>query len=296
MKLFNTFYALAAIIFLMRSDIAMSASATHISKPTTDVVTNDLLGCWVGMFVPGKKVAEIVTGESYAWDFENKINISIDKIDGGNVTGHSVVAGNYRPFSGIITKEKTIYKFVVKEPGDDKYDGVFQFYIDEADRKLTGTWKANNKIRIPVRRYTLEKKIFIYNAAIRLDHNDRFVDWIKKRKTAPGERGYGDYDISYFTTTGEVYKYNASAQQLTTDQVANLKKADLFVLRNSIYARHGYSFKNQQLRAYFDRQEWYIPISTDIRKDLTAIEKKNIELLMRYENNAKEYYDAFGRG
>jgi hypothetical protein len=75
-----------------------------------------------------------------------------------------------------------------------------------------------------------------------------------------------------------------------------MKKADLFVLRNAIYARHGYSFKNQQLRAYFDQQPWYIPISTDIKSELTPIEKQNIALLMRYENNAKEYYDAFGRG
>ena len=90
-------------------------------------------------------------------------------------------------------------------------------------------------------------------------------------------------------------KYNASADVITKVQAANLKKADLFVLRNAIYARHGYSFKKPQLRMYFDQQSWYIPVSTDVRNELTGVEKKNIALLMRYEKNAKEYYDVFGR-
>jgi hypothetical protein len=50
------------------------------------------------------------------------------------------------------------------------------------------------------------------------------------------------------------------------------------------------------LRAYFDKQRWYIPISADVKNDFTEIEKKNIELLLRFEKNAKEYYDEFGRG
>ena len=73
-------------------------------------------------------------------------------------------------------------------------------------------------------------------------------------------------------------------------------KTKLRVIRNMIYARHGYSFKNRPLRVFFDAQEWYIPVNTDIKKDLTEIEKKNIQLLLKFEKNAKEYYDYFGRG
>lgn len=93
-----------------------------------------------------------------------------------------------------------------------------------------------------------------------------------------------------------MFKYNASTQELTIAEVSNLKKGDLFILRNAIYARHGYSFKNPQLRAYFDAQTWYIPASTDVKDLLTETEKQNISLLLRYERNAKEYYDVFGRG
>ena len=68
------------------------------------------------------------------------------------------------------------------------------------------------------------------------------------------------------------------------------------MLRNSIYARHGYSFRKRQLRAYFDKQDWYIPVHANIKSDLTEIEKKNIQLLLKYEEHAEEYYDEFGRG
>jgi len=126
----------------------------------------------------------------------------------------------------------------------------------------------------------------------------RYVDWTKKKTKyiKDPELDYDGYDTSYFATSNDVYKYNASATLLTRNEVANMKKADIFILRNAIYARHGYSFKNQQLRAFFDKQSWYIPVSADVKNEFTEIEKKNIELLLRFEKNAKEYYDEFGRG
>jgi pyridoxine 5'-phosphate synthase PdxJ len=73
-------------------------------------------------------------------------------------------------------------------------------------------------------------------------------------------------------------------------------KGDLEVLRNSIYARHGYSFRNRKMRYIFDNYtEWYMPVSLNVEKELTEIEKKNIDLLKRYENHAAKYYDEFGR-
>lgn len=290
MKLLKALCILA-VMATLQSHAANSPAA---SKPAVNPNAS-FLGYWVGMFKPDKDIVGISAGEHDAWDFENKITISIDEINNDQVKGHSVVAGNYRPFIGEMINEGKSFHFLVKEPGDDKYDGIFDFYI--TGNFLTGTWKANNKIRIPKRNYSLEKKIFRYNPDIKLTESNQYVNWVKNKKVSPNDPHYrSDYDISYFTTTRDLYKYNASLSILTKEQVSNLKKADLFILRNSIYARHGYSFKNQQLRAYFDREPWYIPVSTDVKNEFTAIEKKNIELLMRYEKNAKEYYDVFGRG
>jgi hypothetical protein len=38
-----------------------------------------------------------------------------------------------------------------------------------------------------------------------------------------------------------------------------------------------------------------MPVSTDVRNDLTDLEKKNIELIKRYEEHAEKYYDEYGR-
>ncbi len=73
-------------------------------------------------------------------------------------------------------------------------------------------------------------------------------------------------------------------------------KADLEILRNSIYARHGYSFKNKRIRYVFNHHvDWYIPVSIDVRAKLTPLEVANIDLIKRYEGHADRYYDTFGR-
>jgi len=230
---------------------------------------------------------------------ENKINISIDKIEGTKVIGHSVVAGNDRPFEGTIQEiDNGLFEFKVKEPGDDKYDGVFSFTI--GDNSLEGSWKAYKKIEIQEREYSLEKKVFEYNPNIMLEEGE-YINWNKfKEKKDVFEIDDNEFEEwisrTYSSATSSIYELNASNELLTKEAVENLKKGDLIIIRNTIYARHGYSFKNRPLRVFFDAQEWYIPVHSNIKSDFTEIEKQNIKLLLRYEKNASEYYDYFGRG
>jgi len=51
-------------------------------------------------------------------------------------------------------------------------------------------------------------------------------------------------------------------------------KEDLEIMRNEIFARHGYCFKKKHLRKQFENKDWYIPNSVDIKNDLTEIEKR----------------------
>ncbi|WP_118952211.1 YARHG domain-containing protein [Taibaiella helva] len=280
---------------------AAETPAKRLERPgnTSLVAGNeaDLPGYWVGMFEPDTDAGHVSAGEGFHWDYANKINIVIEKADHGVVTGHSVVAGNDRPFEGTVVLKEGRYIFALKEPGDDKYDGVFSFSVAQGDSVVSGTWEAYKKIRIPRRKFELTKTLFRYNPELMPDYR-RYVDWNKKGKRIEYEldEDVTEYDYSYFTTTDEVSRYNASTRLLTAAEVSNMTKADLFVLRNTIYARHGYSFRNQQLRAYFDVQPWYVPVSNDVKSEFTETEKKNIQLLLRYEKNAREYYDVFGRG
>ena len=75
----------------------------------------------------------------------------------------------------------------------------------------------------------------------------------------------------------------------------NLRPEDLRIMRNEIYARHGYTFRLREMRDHFEGQDWYMPVSFNVSTQLTAVEQKNEALIKRYENYGADHYDAFGR-
>ena len=84
----------------------------------------------------------------------NELLINIESInEDGAVDGYNVVKNNRRVLTGSVIRNGTNYDFILKEPGDGEWDGVFTFTITE--NQATGTWKANNgKLS---RNFTLEK-------------------------------------------------------------------------------------------------------------------------------------------
>ncbi|RJE70587.1 YARHG domain-containing protein [Reichenbachiella sp. MSK19-1] len=263
---------------------------------------------WVGFFNPHKDIEmegkHVFADEGLYWGRRNKISISIDEVIEDSIVGHSVVAGNHRPFYGKIQLTDKGKKCIVKEPGDDKYDGQFTFEI--VNDHLIGVWTAYENIEIPKREYKLNQMSYKYDKDIMLERAGRYGNWDKfidhgtqieiYDEGTPDEQVYEWVKREYASSTEKIYEINASNKELTKEDVENLTNSDLVVIRNTIYARHGYSFKNRPLRVFFDAQDWYIPVHADIKQDFTEIEKKNIQLLLRYEKNAKEYYDYFGRG
>jgi hypothetical protein len=197
---------------------------------------------------------------SFVGDFgDNKITLLIIKAEGDSVLGRSIVGGNDRPFAGVFTKNEKTYSITAKEPGDDKDDGVFNFTIHEDSTDIvTGSWKANDKKRPVPKTYTLQRKKFEYRT-----------------------------DVGTWPET--------SQRLLKPKEVENMFKQDLEFMRNEIFARHGYCFKKKNLRQQFEMQDWYVPNTVDIKGYLTDIEKKNIEMIKRYEKYATDYGDEYGR-
>ena len=188
----------------------------------------------------------------------NKITMLITKVFGDSVGGRTIVGGNDRPFYGTFIKTGTSFAFSAKEPGDHKDDGEFSFTIDESDPNIiSGSWKPNTKDK-KEKTYQLQRKAFEYKT------------------------GVGNYPES-------------SQRLLKADDVENLPKRELEFMRNEIFARHGYCFNRKHLRQQFEMQDWYVPSTVDIKGLLTAVEKKNIEMIKRYEKYAEEYGDEYGR-
>ncbi len=254
----------------VNNDVASSASDP-----------NSLIGFYVGDF------EAVVSDSKKAPSYFNRINIAIDSITNKMLFGHSVVAGNKRPFKGSVSLNDDVYMSEAKEPGNDKYDGVFTFTINPSAKKIIGTWIANDsKLAVTKRSYSLTKKIFQYDPQQNLNLGGRHIVYDPKNNN----------ELEGEAITEEAGKFNASAIELQGKDIENMYKRDLEVMRNAIYARHGYSFKNRVMRYFFDTEiGWYIPVSTDVSKELTELEKKNIALIKSYEDYATAYYDSFGR-
>lgn len=203
--------------------------------------TDPILGYWVGSFG------------------NNMINLAISMVNDNEISGHSVCAGNYRPIKGTIKLNKANpHEVIMEEPGDDKYDGKFQFTLDLTKMELKGNWKPFKSKGNSEKNYVLTKKEF-------------------------------EYDPS-----AGVYP-QGSQRLLTEADVENYGVEELEIMRNEIYARHGYSFKNKKMRQYFESKDWYVPVGVDIRAQLTNDEVENIALIYRYEEYYKINYDDYGR-
>ena len=75
---------------------------------------------------------------------------------------------------------------------------------------------------------------------------------------------------------------------ISPEQLKGKTAKELRILRNEIFARKGYVFKDSVLHHYFSRKEWYQP-SKNATFQLSEIEKANIELIKKEEQKFKPF-------
>ena len=84
-----------------------------------------------------------------------------------------------------------------------------------------------------------------------------------------------------------------SVYVLNPDDLLHLSTHDLRLMRNEIYARHGYVFEDQYLQDYFSSQPWYRPRGDNSAVDaaLNPVERRNIDIIrVREEANVAAPY------
>ncbi|MFP3596591.1 YARHG domain-containing protein [Chryseobacterium sp. SIMBA_029] len=258
----------------------------------------ELYGIYTGEF-EGNITEYDKEGNDYEEYSTKKISLKINKITKDSVYGQSIVGGSQRPFRGIFNEGSN--SFILDEPGNDKTDGRFEVKLN--NDSLTGNWNAFNKsaVKSPLKTLKLIKKEFVYNPNFMLDENSDLVDWTNPKSVT---EKYTDEETGKTETykasknrfaSDAIFKINASKQKLTEKELKNLRKLDLEIIKNAVFARHGYSFKKETYRNFFERTDWYIPVSNNVDKDLTPMEKENVVLLNRFIQYAQDKYDSFGR-
>jgi hypothetical protein len=128
--------------------------------------------------------------------------------------------------------------------------------------------------------------------------NGEFVIYDNGREKTKGLKVYnpwsgltenGEYEIGtksypaadYFS--GEFPQ--ASLRRLGGEELRKMPKSDIKTMRNEIFARYGYIFKSGgEMDLYFGRQDWYSGRYENIDAFLTDLERQNIKLMLRIEN------------
>jgi serine/threonine protein kinase len=79
-----------------------------------------------------------------------------------------------------------------------------------------------------------------------------------------------------------------SSRRLTIADVIGKSAWDMDIMRNDIYARHGYRLKRPDLSAYFSRKPWYHPDTGDpdvATRRFSQTEKYNVKFILSYEKD-----------
>jgi YARHG domain len=76
-----------------------------------------------------------------------------------------------------------------------------------------------------------------------------------------------------------------SERLLEKDELLEIDKEDLMIMRNEAFAVHGYRFKNEFLKEYFGRKAWYTPRFDNVNGQLSDIETANIKLIKEVEDS-----------
>jgi hypothetical protein len=117
-----------------------------------------------------------------------------------------------------------------------------------------------------------------------IDLKNKELEALKKKSNSMAykQKVKAKSDTSNYTQAFGKYPV-ASSRILTYDDVQYLSKDELSIMRNEIFARHGFIFKTQKMIDYFNKQKWYRPMHNDVYGKLTPIEKKNIEFIKSFE-------------
>ncbi len=74
-----------------------------------------------------------------------------------------------------------------------------------------------------------------------------------------------------------------SVRPVTPEDIEGKTLADLKIMRNEIFARHGHTFKSEDLRKHFESQTWYSATLADASSLLTPLEKQNVDFIKKWE-------------
>lgn len=91
-----------------------------------------------------------------------------------------------------------------------------------------------------------------------------------------------EYDIAVEEPETD-YLFPSHIVYITEEDLDDLTKEEITLIRNEIYARHGYIFQKEPYKSYFSERYWYTPNEAFSESSFSEIEKANLDTITAYE-------------
>lgn len=88
---------------------------------------------------------------------KSTVILQINYAQGKNASGYNILRGVKRNIKGSLEPNGASFRFKLSEPGNEKYDGVFEFDIDTTTFVLSGKWTPNDPTATDEKTFTLER-------------------------------------------------------------------------------------------------------------------------------------------
>ncbi|MDY3929450.1 MAG: YARHG domain-containing protein [Clostridia bacterium] len=79
------------------------------------------------------------------------------------------------------------------------------------------------------------------------------------------------------------YLFPSDSKFITKSDLEGKSSDEIALIRNEIFARHGYIFTTEPYITYFNQKSWYVPNSSFDSSMLNSIEKANVDFITQYE-------------
>lgn len=146
--------------------------------------------------------------------------------------------------------------------------GFFSYYISLSKFSSTSTKTSDTK--------SIKNKVIPSDTATNKTSRPKEKTTTTTNNTSTNKISSPDYYI--FSKSG--------TENLLESDVSTLSKGNLALARNEIFARHGFVFKNEPFKSYFNNKSWYKvnPLFKGTDEELNSKELQNVKLILKYEN------------
>ena len=90
-------------------------------------------------------------------------------------------------------------------------------------------------------------------------------------------------DVNDIDEDEEIYLFPSDIEYITLSDLYGMSQEEVALIRNEIYARHGYIFNTEPFKSYFEAKDWYVPNPSFSDSTFNEIEKANKDFIVNYE-------------